>query len=173
MTYVYAKILVGENFMAATHNETLERPVSLTDMKLATPGIIEIIQSTNAERSNPWSLKHARVGLMEIEFTAQVGVLLNGLSKCRTAGQALPELARGGWLSEQQADVLVRAAALQQHLQQIERIALEGQISETTTGAELRQVLTRATGAESFADLTRQLIETQEKAAAIVEEVLS
>jgi hypothetical protein len=42
VSYVYAKVLVGEYFFTATDNKPLERPVALTNTKFTTPRVIEV-----------------------------------------------------------------------------------------------------------------------------------
>ncbi|MFQ5567947.1 MAG: glutamine-synthetase adenylyltransferase, partial [Paracoccaceae bacterium] len=92
------------------------------------------------ERRNPWALKHAAGGLMEIEFLAQTGVLYHGLT-CRAAGAALPALAASGWIGEDEAAALGEALALMQRLQQIERVALETPVDPETAGEGLRRAM--------------------------------
>jgi hypothetical protein len=42
MTDMHTVVLVGEDFIAATNDEALERPVSLTNTKFTTTRIIEV-----------------------------------------------------------------------------------------------------------------------------------
>ncbi len=118
------------------------------------------------DRQNPWSLKYAAGGLMEIEFLAQTGVLYHGLA-CRGAGEALPALAANGWIGEDEAAALAEALALMQRLQQIERVALETPIDPKTAGKGLRRAMARACGAKDFAALEARLSALQRSAAEI------
>jgi glutamate-ammonia-ligase adenylyltransferase len=120
------------------------------------------------DRQNPWSLKYAAGGLMEIEFLAQTGVLYHGLA-CRAAGEALPGLTANGWISEKEAAALAEALALMQRLQQIERVALETPIDPKTAGEGLRRAMARACGAKDFAALEVRLSALQRTAARISE----
>ncbi|MCH8168824.1 MAG: bifunctional [glutamine synthetase] adenylyltransferase/[glutamine synthetase]-adenylyl-L-tyrosine phosphorylase, partial [Proteobacteria bacterium] len=122
------------------------------------------------ERRNPWSLKYAAGGLMEIEFLAQTGVLYHGLA-CRAAGEALPALAESGWIGEDEAAALAEALALMQRLQQIERVALETPIDPETAGEGLRRAMARACGAKDFAALEARLAALQRSAAEIGEDL--
>ena len=126
-----------------------------------------VLDATAAERLNPWSLKHAAGGLMEIEFVAQTGRLYCGLEGVRSASVALPLLAAAGWLAEQEAGTLGEALSLHQRLQQIERVALDQPLEPETLGPELREVIVRAAGASGFADLEDRLRYLQVAAAEI------
>ncbi len=47
MTGVHAEILIRVHLIALPYNETLERPVALTDAKFLTARVINLIQSAN------------------------------------------------------------------------------------------------------------------------------
>jgi glutamate-ammonia-ligase adenylyltransferase len=130
----------------------------------------KLLDAHARERRNIWALKHAAGGLMEIEFLTQTGVLYHGLS-CRKAGEALPLLAAGGWVGADEAAVLGEALALMQHLQQIERVALEGPIDPDTAGDGLRRAMARACGAADFAALETRLAALQAGAEAVCKRV--
>jgi glutamate-ammonia-ligase adenylyltransferase len=131
-----------------------------------------IVRANAAERGNPWSLKNAAGGLMEIEFLAQTGTLMAGLGRCRSARDALPRLAEAGWLAEDEARELGGTLALLQRLQQVERVAVAGTLDPAAAGGELRRVLTRAAGAEDFAALETTLVSGQRRAEEIVDRLL-
>lgn len=131
----------------------------------------KLLEAHTRDRQNPWSLKHAAGGLMEIEFLAQTGVLYHGLAN-RAAGEALTALADCDWISAGEAAALNEALALMQRLQQIERVALEAPIDPETAGEGLRRAMARACGAEDFAALQAQLVTRQADAAEICARVL-
>jgi len=125
-----------------------------------------LLDAHTRERQDPWSLKHAAGGLMEIEFLTQTGVLYHGLSY-RKAGEALPQLVASGWVEADEAAVLAEALALMQHLQQIERVALENPIDPDTAGEGLRSTMARACEADSFEALEARLRTLQTGATAV------
>ncbi|MEM7745620.1 MAG: bifunctional [glutamine synthetase] adenylyltransferase/[glutamine synthetase]-adenylyl-L-tyrosine phosphorylase [Pseudomonadota bacterium] len=133
---------------------------------------MRLIDAHGPDRANPWSLKHTAGGLMEIEFLAQVGALLTGIDAARPLASTLSDLADHGWISAEDAATLKTSARLQQSLQQIERVALDGTIDPETVGAELRQALVRASEAEDFGTLLEQLTQKQQSAGRIVEQRL-
>jgi glutamate-ammonia-ligase adenylyltransferase len=124
----------------------------------------KLVEAHARDRQNPWSLKHAAGGLMEIEFLAQTGVLYHGLA-IRAAGEALPALAACGWISAEEAAALSEALALMQRLQQIERVALENPINLKTAGKGLRRAMARACGETDFEALNSRLSMLQARAA--------
>jgi glutamate-ammonia-ligase adenylyltransferase len=126
----------------------------------------KLVEAHARDRKNPWSLKYAAGGLMEIEFLAQTGVLYHGLP-CRAAGEALPALAACGWVSTDEATALTGALSLMQRLQQIERVALETPIDPETAGQGLRRAMARACGVDDFAVLEAQLLTLQTGAAEV------
>jgi glutamate-ammonia-ligase adenylyltransferase len=126
----------------------------------------KLLDAHAKERRNPWSLKHAAGGLMEIEFLAQTGILHHGLD-CRSAGAALPPLAEAGWIEAEEAEALAEALTLMQLLQHIERVALENPINPETAGQGLRRVMARAAEVEDFEALDQRLRDLQSRAAAI------
>lgn len=131
-----------------------------------------LVEAHARERADPWSLKYAAGGLMEIEFLAQTGILFYGLP-ARRAAAALPELARTGWIDAEEAEALVAALDLLQTLQQVERVALDHPLDPTRIGEGLRRVLVRATGSESFSALEDRLRRLEARAAAICERVFA
>ncbi len=172
-----ARVVAGEPGLAAEAAATIRAALSA---RKGDPRVLteagemrgKLLDSHARERPNPWSLKYATGGLMEIEFLAQTGVLLHGLD-CRTAGAAYLALANAGWIDAAEARALGDAIALMQRLQQIERVALETPIDPTTAGEGLRRAMARACGAEDFAALDAQLRALQERAAAVCERVFA
>ncbi|HET7410185.1 MAG TPA: glutamine-synthetase adenylyltransferase, partial [Paracoccaceae bacterium] len=171
-----ARVIAGPESLSAAIAEVIERALMA---RRGSPEVLSeaaamrarIIQANAAERDDPWSLKYAAGGLMEIEYLAQTGALIAGLGRCRTAREALPLLAGAGWLSADEARELREALVLLQRLQQVERVAVGGTLDPAGAGPELRRVLTRAAGADDFAALEATLAGRQQRAAAIIERV--
>ncbi|GMG82527.1 [glutamate--ammonia-ligase] adenylyltransferase [Paralimibaculum aggregatum] len=134
---------------------------------------VRLLEAHAKERARPWSLKHTAGGLMEIEFLAQTGALLRGLAGTRRVTEVLPALGAAGWISAAEADELARAHALQSHIQQIERVALETPFDGATAGAGLKAAVAAATGFEDFAALEAALGAAQAGAAAVVERIFA
>jgi len=125
----------------------------------------KLMAAHRAERGNPWALKHAAGGLMEIEFLAQTGGLLHGVGFGRPARDILGPLADIGWIGAEEARDLARALRLQSRLQQIDCVALERPNHSPDTGARLRRVMVEAGGVPDFDALSETLRAAQGKAA--------
>ncbi len=169
-----ARVVAGPHDLAADVEQTIRKVLSgrkgdadVLDQAREMRG--KLLGAHARDRQNPWSLKYAAGGLMEIEFLAQTGVLYHGLA-CRAAGEALPALTANGWIGEEEAAALAEAHALMQRLQQIERVALETPIDPKTAGEGLRRAMARACGAEDFAALEGRLSALQRTAAQISED---
>jgi len=127
--------------------------------------------------ANPWDLKYAPGGLVDIEFIVQAFQLVHAPQRpsvldTNTIG-ALLMLKGAGFLDAADADVLLASARLQHALTQVLRIALDEtpKIEEATPG--LKTLLTRAAEAGSFADTQARLAELQAKTRAIFNRVMS
>jgi len=114
---------------------------------------------------NPWDLKHAPGGLVDIEFIAQGLQLVHALSRPDVRDTntiaALEKLCAAGFLAAPDAEVLIASARLQHALTQVLRIALDETpvIEDATPG--LKALLTRAAEVGSFAAAQMQLADLQ------------
>ena len=114
---------------------------------------------------NPWDLKHAPGGLVDIEFIAQTLQLVHAQAQPDILNTntvaALFNLKAAGFLAAADADALVTSAGLQHALTQVLRIALDEtpDIEEATPG--LKALLTRAAGEGSFAATQMRLAQVQ------------
>jgi len=166
-----ARVVTGNPSLAIDVEQTIRTALS---RRKGDPDVLaqaremrgKLLDAHARDRQNPWSLKHAAGGLMEIEFLAQTGVLLHGLT-CRAASEALTALADCGWISAGEATALSEALALMQRLKQIERVALETPVDPETAGEGLRRAMTRACGAADFAALEARLLILQARAARV------
>ncbi|MDE2134294.1 MAG: bifunctional [glutamine synthetase] adenylyltransferase/[glutamine synthetase]-adenylyl-L-tyrosine phosphorylase [Alphaproteobacteria bacterium] len=126
---------------------------------------------------NPWDLKYAPGGLIDVEFVAQILQLRHAhenpsvLSTNTVA--ALARLAKAGALGGADAEALIAAANLQHALTQALRIALDGPLDAATATPGLRALLARAGGAADFAVLQTLLAEHQARARRIFERVMA
>ncbi|MEK0082767.1 bifunctional [glutamine synthetase] adenylyltransferase/[glutamine synthetase]-adenylyl-L-tyrosine phosphorylase [Benzoatithermus flavus] len=122
---------------------------------------------------DPWNLKHARGGIVEIEFTAQYLKLLHahavpGLRTTET--QVIFAVVRDeGLLPPDEAEGLARAHALHQCLQAVLRLSLSDRFEPKAAPPRLLEALVRAAALalegepppEDFATLARRLVESQ------------
>ena len=127
--------------------------------------------------SNPWDLKHAPGGLVDIEFLAQAFQLVHapaqpGILDTNTVA-ALHRLKDAGLLAVEDADTLIASAGLQHALTQVLRIALDEtpRIEEATQG--LKTLLTRAAAGTSFPQVEARLAEAQAATRAVFNRLMA
>jgi len=127
---------------------------------------------------NPWDLKHARGGLVDIEFIAQALQLVHAHDQPEILNSntiaALHNLHAGGFLANADAALLVAAAALQHALTQVLRVALDETpktLEDATPG--LKALLVQAGEAADFPALEARLFELQARVRAIFERLMT
>jgi [glutamine synthetase] adenylyltransferase / [glutamine synthetase]-adenylyl-L-tyrosine phosphorylase len=125
---------------------------------------------------NPWDLKYAPGGLMDIEFTAQTLQLKHAPRNPAVLSQntiaALRNLRAAGAMAEGEADALIAAADLEHALTQTLRIALDGPLDPQTATPGLKALLAHAAGIGAFESLEMHLADLQSRARAIFEQTV-
>ena len=126
---------------------------------------------------NPWDLKHAPGGLVDIEFIAQTLQLVHApqqpaILNTNTVA-ALFNLKAAGFLAADDADALIASARLQHALTQVLRIALDEtlKVEEVTPG--LKALLTRAAEWHSFDQVETRLATVQQQTRAIFNRLMA
>ena len=125
--------------------------------------------------ADPWNIKLARGGSMDVDFIAQTLLLVNEkLVSPATTGTrpALAILKRAGALPEDQAESLMAAFDLEQTILQIQRVAVDGRFHPETAALGLKEAMVKAMGAESFEALQADLIRREAEVLAIWREIL-
>lgn len=126
---------------------------------------------------NPWDIKYAPGGLMDIEFATQsLQLRLAGAHPevlSTNTRESLTKLATAGGLDSATAAALTDAAALQSALMQVLRIALDGTLEPQTARPGLTAMLARAAGFGTFEDLDARLRAVQKTAHEIFSRVLA
>jgi [glutamine synthetase] adenylyltransferase / [glutamine synthetase]-adenylyl-L-tyrosine phosphorylase len=115
--------------------------------------------------ANPWDLKYAAGGLVDIEFIAQYLQLVHAADAPdildTSTTQALDKAARLGVLKPEDAAVLRPAVRLFHDLAQILRVCLPTVFDPKTASAGVLNLLARAADLPDFSALEAHLIETQ------------
>ena len=125
---------------------------------------------------NPWDLKFARGGLVDIEFIAQALQLVHARAQPEILDTntiaALHNLGAADVLNKADTAILVAAAGLQHALTQVLRIALDEtpKMGEATPG--LKALLVEAGKTADFAALETRLFDLQARVRAIFEKVM-
>lgn len=125
---------------------------------------------------DPWDLKYARGGLIDIEFIAQYLVLAYAAQEPRiidTSTLRVVEAAqRVGILDAQDGQLLADACRLLHDLTQVLRLALTGPFRPAEASPALRRLLARAGAMPDFSTLEARLFETQQAVRATFERLL-
>jgi len=126
---------------------------------------------------NPFDLKFAPGGLVDIEFIAQALQLVHApalpeILDTNTVA-ALEKLRDAGLLAAPDADALIAAARLQDSLTQVLRIALDHTPDTTEATSGLKALLARAADAGDFAQTQARLTDLQTAARAIFNRLLA
>jgi glutamate-ammonia-ligase adenylyltransferase len=123
-----------------------------------------------------WDLKHAPGGLVDIEFVAQALQLCTAHADPSVLDTntiaALNKLDAARVLSPQLGGALIAAAAFQQALAQVLRIAVDGTLDPQTATASLKALLAQAGDSADFVQLEQRLAAHQLAAHAAFEAVL-
>ena len=114
---------------------------------------------------NPWSLKHVRGGLIDLEFIVQYLLLAHGASHPHIFTPRLDNCIRNlkniGALDEDDARCLMSAHALYHGIQGLLRLTLGDEPDEDQFVPDLCQALVRTCGRPDFATLKADLKRTQ------------
>ena len=115
--------------------------------------------------ADPWDLKYAAGGLVDIEFIAQYLQLVHAAALPdildTSTARMLDKAARLGVLAPEDAEVLRPAVRLFHDLTQILRLCLPGPFDPKTAGAGVLALLARAADLPDFPALEAHVAETQ------------
>jgi len=115
--------------------------------------------------ADPWDIKNAAGGLIDVEFVAQTLQLLHGGDRPEILSQStrkvLRAAAEAGLLPPNDAEVLRSGFALYQALTQVLRLAIDGRFDPETAHKGLRDLLASAAELPDFATLDAHLRATQ------------
>jgi len=120
-----------------------------------------------------WNLKHARGGLVDVEFIAQYLQLVHAAAHPGALDpntiEAYRKLRDAGVLSAEHAEVLISATRLLHDLTQILRLCLEGRFDPGTAPPGLKRLLAVVGEARDFAELEERLRSQQQQVAELFE----
>ncbi len=170
MALTRARVIAGDNALADRVHDTiadvLRRPrdrnkiaVDVSDMRQ------RVMKQAGAGNKNPWDLKLVRGGLLDIEFIAQFLQLAHAQEAADVLSQntvkALSNLARHGYLSREDADLLIAASGLYRDVMALFRVAVVGDFDPSTAPKGLANAVQRITDCADLAELEARLQQTQ------------
>jgi glutamate-ammonia-ligase adenylyltransferase len=170
MALTRARVVSATPAFAARVNavirEVLQRP---RDAGLIAGDVVEMRGAIAKEKGDgdPWDIKYARGGLVDIEFIAQYLQLVHAerlpdILDTSTA-RVLDKARRLGVLAAEDAEALRPAVRLYHNLTQVLRLCLAGPFDPKTVGPDLLRLLARAADVPDFATLEATLTEAQAK----------
>jgi [glutamine synthetase] adenylyltransferase / [glutamine synthetase]-adenylyl-L-tyrosine phosphorylase len=114
---------------------------------------------------DPWELKHAAGGMVDIDFIAQYLQLIHASEKPDILNvdtlTVIDNAARLGVLPVAEAEILRAAGRLYHDLTQVLRLCVSDKFDPKTAGVDLLRVMARAGDAPDFSALQARLKETQ------------
>jgi glutamate-ammonia-ligase adenylyltransferase len=114
---------------------------------------------------DPWELKHAAGGIVDIDFIAQYLQLVHASDKPDILSvntlDVIDHAARLGVMPHAEAEVLRAAGRLYHDLTQILRLCVSDKFDPKTAGDDLLRIMARAGDAPDFSALQAQIRETQ------------
>jgi [glutamine synthetase] adenylyltransferase / [glutamine synthetase]-adenylyl-L-tyrosine phosphorylase len=137
------------------------------DARAVAADVIEMRAAIAKEKGDaePWDLKYAAGGLVDIEFTAQYLQLIHAAEVPEildtSTARMLEKAARAGVLRPEDAEVLRPAVRLFHDLTQILRLCLPGSFDPKTASAGVLGLLARAADLPDFPALNAYVVETQ------------
>ena len=146
--------------------ETLTRPRDDARLRVDIAGMRARVEAERAT-DNPWKTKHARGGMLDLEFIAQYLQLrdaaLHPEVLAGSAALAFARLSEAGSLDAAVATELIDAARFLTRLQGLLRLTVGMVRDEARYPEDLRAALVRAVGAVDFGDLKTRLIDTERR----------
>lgn len=127
--------------------------------------------------TNPWDIKFAKGGLVDLEFLAQFLQLVHASAHpeilSTNTATVIENARKAGLVAEADYEVLRSAAQLEHNLTQVLRLCLSGPFVPENAGEGVKSLLARAGGAPDFASLDADLRETQETVRTIFERLVA
>ena len=168
MALTRARVVAGPPAFKA-RIEAVIRDVLCRERDAATVAadVVEMRAAIAAEKgdANPWDLKYAKGGLVDIEFIAQYLQLVHAAAMPElldtSTARMLEQAARRGLLTPEDAAVLRPAVRLFHDLTQILRLCLPGAFDPKTASAGVLGLLARAADLPDFPALRAHVADTQ------------
>jgi glutamate-ammonia-ligase adenylyltransferase len=148
----------------AVIREALTRPREAVGIAHDVADMRQAIAQEKGE-DDPWELKYAAGGMVDIDFIAQYLQLIHASEKPDILSvdtlHVIDNAARLGVLPHAEAEILRSAGRLYHDLTQVLRLCVSGKFDPKTAGVDLLRVLARAGDTPDFSSLQARLKETQ------------
>ncbi len=149
------------------------------DVKKIAADVRDMRRKLAAEKgeNNPWDIKFAKGGLVDLEFLAQYLQLVHADTHPEILSTStftvLETVHAAGLVSTEDWELLGRAAQLQHDLTQVLRLCLSGPFEPEKAGEGVKSLLARAGGAPDFPTLDAELRDVQQSVRQVFERLLA
>ena len=179
MALTRARVVAGDRSLGADLQSTITRVLRQTRHAQALRQSVREMRAMIAREkgeSDPWDLKLAAGGVIDIEFVAQYLALRHGaehpdLLAVETA-QVLAQAGRCGLISADDADRLVAAHRLYSTVMQMMRLTIDGPFEPGKAARGVLRRIAAAADCPDFSRLERQLLETRGSVRALFRQLL-
>ena len=168
MSLTRARVVAGPPALHARVTEAIRSVlVRPRDSQALVNDVAEMRERIEAERgtTDPWDVKYARGGLIDLQFLAQYLQLRHAQSCPDLLGgstaEAYEKLGKFGFVSDTVARQMVAAARLFLNIQGMLRLTISGNFQAANAPDALRSALARAGGGDSLDTLRARLIDIQ------------
>lgn len=176
MALTRLRALSGDNKLGERIANLAEQVIQTGDHGARTQDILEMRARLYRDKpaAGRWDLKMCDGGLVDLEFVTQHAILTANAPQSLNPelSRALEQLAQTGEWSDQTYQTVSDAFAFLQALQQVQRMAHEGSVSEIDLSQGLKDRLCRAVDSPDFDALSRQLQSTCDSVTAVFREKL-
>ncbi len=179
MALTRARVVTASPGFKAKVDEAVRAVLTQPRKPKVTLGDIAEMREAVAEEkggTDPWDLKYARGGLVDLEFLAQALQLVHGATRpsllSASTARTLEAAAREGVLSVQDGETLTRACRLYHNLTQVLRLCLSEPFDPATSWPGLNRLLARAGDLPDMARLNADLRASQAAVKALFERLV-
>ena len=170
MALVRARVVAGPDALAASIKTIIRQVLAKKrEAKSVLVDVAEMRERINREKAtdNPWSVKHVRGGVVDLEFIAQTLILLNAHADAEiidgNTSSAFQKLSRAGVIKCTIAKELIEATQLMRDVQGLLRQTTHEVFNEDAAPEGLRVALAATTEDGSFEFLRDKLMNTEKK----------
>ncbi|MDP7603487.1 MAG: bifunctional [glutamine synthetase] adenylyltransferase/[glutamine synthetase]-adenylyl-L-tyrosine phosphorylase, partial [Alphaproteobacteria bacterium] len=169
MALIRGRVICGPPDIAAAITEIIGDTIR-TPRQSATLMAEVVAMRQRIEREhgtdNPWSVKHVRGGIVDLDFICQALILEHAAARPEiVTGNTVSgfrRLANAGCLAHEKADELMAATELLHNVQSFLRLSLRQAASAEELPEGLKAALAVAVGAADFNELSRRLLSVQD-----------
>ena len=179
MTLTRARVVAGDvslgEELEAAIRTVLRLPRDIDLLQKAVREMRALIAKEKGE-ADPWDLKLAAGGVIDIEFIAQYLALRHGAAHaeilCVEPAALIAHAGRLGLVARADADLLVEAHRLYSSVMQMMRLTTEGPFDPAKAARGVLRRIAAAADCPDFARLERQLVETRRLVRALFRKLL-